>query len=193
MTALHCCAGSRLGKHSDKTAKGLLEIARMLVEAGADVHATVRSWGHDVDVAYFVIGSGQVAMLELLLGHGLDATAGVSSAAWNGREDVLDLLLAHGARLDAPLEHERTVLNELIRWGQFTQARMLLHRGASPNVPDDRGWTAMHQAVSRGNVKMLRDLVAAGGDAERRDREGMTPRELARERGRAPIASLLGA
>jgi ankyrin repeat protein len=71
----------------------------------------------------------------------------VSTAAWENRADILDLLIAHGADVDKALDHTRPVLNELIRWGQFANARLCLARGASPNRPDDRGWTAMHQVV----------------------------------------------
>ncbi len=182
LTALQCCGGSRLGRNDAKIAGGLLEVARLLVEAGADVNAKTRSWGHDVDVSSFVIGSRQVEMLKFLLSRGLDATTAVHRAAWDGREDMLDLLLQHGARLDKSIEQGRPVLNDLVRWGQFKQARLLLARGASPNVADDRGWTAVHQAASRGNVKMMEDLLAAGGDRTRRDKTGATPLDVARVR-----------
>jgi ankyrin repeat protein len=180
LTALQCCAGSRMGATDKRIAGRLVEIARTLVEAGADVNVRTPSWGHDVNVSYFVIRSGQVEMLEYLLDHGLDATAAISTAAWDGRADVLDLLLARGARLDDAFDQTRPVLNELVRWGQFKQARLLLARGASPNVGDDRGWTAIHQAASRGNVKMMEDLLAAGGDITRRDKAGHTPLDIAR-------------
>lgn len=191
LTALQCCAGSRLGGKSAKTAEALLEIARLLLAAGADPDATARSWGHDVDVSYFVIGAGQVEMLKRLLVHGMDATAGVAAAAWEGRGDVLDLLLAHGARIGEVLDHGKPLLNELVRWGQFKQARLVLARGANPNVPDERGWTSVHQVVSRGNVKMLAELMASGGDGGRRDHLGKTPLDMAREAGRSDLVVLL--
>jgi ankyrin repeat protein len=180
LTALQCCAGSRMGATDKKIAAHLVEVARTLVDAGADVNVRTPSWGHDVNVSYFVIRSGQVEMLEYLLDRGLDATAAVKTAAWNGRADLLDLLIARGARLDHALEDTRPVLNELVRWGQFKQARLLLARGASPNIADDRGWTAIHQAASRGNVKMMEDLLAAGGDTTRRDTAGHTPLDIAK-------------
>jgi hypothetical protein len=66
------------------------------------------------------------ALLELLLAHGLDATAAIGTAAWKGRGDIVDLLVAHGARIDAALEKAKPVLNELVRWGQFAPAQDLL-------------------------------------------------------------------
>jgi ankyrin repeat protein len=192
LTALQCAAGSRLGQANERLAAGLLESARRLIDAGADVNAKTRSWGHDVAVSYFAIRSRQRELLELLLDRGLDATAALPAAAWDAREDLVDLLLAHGAAIDRAVENARPVLNELVRWGQFAQARLLLARGASPNAADDRGWTAVHQAASRGNLRMMKDLLAAGGDPTRRDQAGATPLDVARMRGRKELIALLG-
>ncbi len=173
LTALQCAAGSRMGRKDPKIAKALLEIATRLVDAGADVNATTKSWAHDVAVSYFAIGSRQVEILKLLLKHGLDATAAIATAAWEKQEEMLDLLIASGGRIDDARDGTKPVLNELVRWGQFTQARMLLARGANPNIPDERGWTAVDQAVSRGNAKMLADLK--GASAARRVVEREAP------------------
>jgi Ankyrin repeats (many copies) len=191
LTALQCCAGSRLGRAGPKTALALLETARVLVDAGADVNAETKSWAHDVAVSYFVIRSGQVEMLKFLLGRGIDATRAISAAAWENREDLVDLLIAHGADINQAYDHTTPVLNELIRWGQFQPARMILAKGMSPNLPDERGWTAVHQAVSRGHVKMLADLIAAGGDATIKDAQQWTPVDMARLAGRKDLMAAL--
>jgi ankyrin repeat protein len=191
LTALQCAAGSRLGAKDKKTAARLVEIARLLIDAGADVRAETKSWGHDVSVAYFAVRSGQLETLRLLLDHGLDPTGAIPAAAWDSRDEMLDLLIARGGELDRAIEHGRPVLNDLIRWGQFRQARALLARGASPNVPDDQGWTAMHQAASRGNEAMIRDLIAGGGDLARKDRIGKTPQDVARFKRLVKVAMLL--
>jgi ankyrin repeat protein len=191
LTALQCCAGSRLGQRGAKTATALVDVARLLLDAGADPNATVKTWGHDVAVSYFAIRSGQVEVLKLLLERGLDATAAISTAAWEHREDLIDLLLDHGARLDRAFDHTRPVLNELIRWGQFKQARLVLAKGASPNIAGEGGWTAVHQAVSRGNLKILQDLMRAGGDATVKDGKGWTPGDMARLSGRSDLLAVL--
>jgi len=179
VTALHCCAGSRLGRARPRTAAGLLACARRLINAGAGTNARAKSWKHEVSPAYFAIRSGQIDILTLLLDHGASADEALPTAAWDGRWDIVDLLRERGASLDVP-DGDRPLLNNLVRWGQFQQARQLLERGADPNRPDGQGSTAMHQAASRGNVKMWEALVAAGGDETRRDTEGRTPRDVAR-------------
>jgi ankyrin repeat protein len=93
------------------------------------------------------------------------------------------------------------LLNDLIRWGQFTPARWLLAHGADPNraqdtnvtdadgrLTDSGGWTALHQAASRGNVRMVDALLKAGADPARRDAAGRTPFDIAAAQ---PIKKLL--
>ena len=191
LTALQCCAGSKMGEGNRAVAKGLLECARALVGAGADVNALTQSWGHKVSVSYFAIRSGQIDTLTLLLDHGLDATSAVATAAWEGRGDILDLLISRGADLARACDDTRPVLNELVRWGQFGLARLYLSKGGPVNQTDDRGWTSLHQAVSRGNVKMLKDLLAAGGDPNVADQAGRTPRGMAKKSGRAELLQVI--
>lgn len=191
LTALQCCGGSRLGARDPKIAAALLECARILLDAGADVNALAPSWGHEVSAAYLVIRTGQIDTLRLLLGRGLDATEAVSTAAWENRSDILDILIEHGGDVNMARDGSRPLLNELIRWGQFSQARLLLARGASANLADDRGWTAVHQVVSRGNLKMLADVLEAGGDPHRAGEDGRTPRGMAKKSGRADLLAAI--
>jgi uncharacterized protein len=166
VTALQCCAGSRLGRANRKIAKGLFETARVLLEAGANVNETVRSWGHDVDAMNFAIGSGQADVITLLLDHGADPTATLPAAVWRQDYETAELLLACGAEIDRATDGDRPILNELIRWGQFKPAIWLLEKGASPHVTDARGWTALDQARSRGNKRMIQLVMEASEKAE---------------------------
>ena len=42
-------------------------IARLLIDAGAEVGALTRSWAQDVNAAYFAAGTKNKAMFDLLL------------------------------------------------------------------------------------------------------------------------------
>jgi ankyrin repeat protein len=181
LTALQCAAGTRLPGAPTH------EIARILIEAGADVCAKTRSWRHDIDAVYLAASAKNTAVFELLLDSGADPTEALTPALWNGNVELAQAARARGANPDGAVADGQPLLNNLIRWGQFKPAFWLIEHGASPNIPDGRGWTAVHQAVSRGNVKCFRALIAAGGDFNLRDREGRTPVQLAREMGRSTL------
>jgi ankyrin repeat protein len=191
LTALQCAAASRMGRGDPNLAAKLREIARLLLDSGADPNARTKSWIHEIDAAYLACSAGHVEMLTLLLDGGADATQALSSAAWQSDRALGEACLAHGASIDRATHAGKPLLNQLVRWGQMKPAVWLLERGASPNVPDERGWTAVHQAVSRGNVTMLRACLAAGGDRKRRDHADFAPMGVALVMRRVRMAELL--
>ena len=174
LTALHCAAGSRMPKARRRS------IAELLLDTGAEVNATARSWSHDVDAIYFAAGTKDLALFDLLMERGADPTHGLGCAIWSAAYDLAASALAHGAQIDRATSNGKPLLNDLIRWGQFSQAYWLLERGADCNVADAEGWTAVHRAASRGNERAMRAVLDAGGDKTRRDKSGQVPRDLAR-------------
>lgn len=191
LTALQCCVGSRLGRNDPKMHRRLIEIARLLLDAGADPNAQTRSWGNDVDAAYFAIGAHNPETLTLLLERGANATSALSSATWAAPEDLGEITLGHGALVNEATSNGRPLLNDLVRWGQVRPALWLLEQGADPNRPDQNGWTALHQAASRGNEQMFRAMLRGGGDPGRKDIEGRTPADVARAAGRGKLVALV--
>ncbi|HMG37532.1 MAG TPA: ankyrin repeat domain-containing protein [Blastocatellia bacterium] len=190
LTALHCVAGSRMGKNT-RTREALMEIARLLLDAGADPRATVRSWSHDVDVIYFAASPSKRELFELLLERGADPASAFCSAIWQTHTELADIAMRRGANPDRIRDEGRPVLNQMVRWGQIKQALWLLEKGASPNISDERGWTAVHQAASRGNERLLKVLLESGGDTRKKDKEGKTPVDIARTRNRPALVALL--
>lgn len=170
LTALQCCAASRM-----KPKEALREIAKMLLDAGADANAVTKGWSHQLNVTYFAASSGHLEMFELLLDRGACPTEALPSAAWRKEMDFAEAALRHGADLNRRFEQGRPILNELIRWGQVQQALWMLEKGADPNVADEKGWTAVHQAASRGNERMWKAVLAAGGDVKKKDKLGLLP------------------
>ena len=192
LTALHCCAGSRLGRANKRTRDSLLSIGALLLDAGADANARARGWSHELDVAYFAVSSRQRELFALLLKRGADPEAALPSAMWQGETGLVELTLAHGATLDGAKDGEKPLLNQMIRWGRISQALWMLNHGASPNVSDEQGWTAVHQAASRGNERVLKALLDAGGDRSRQDLLGRTPLAVAQEMRKTKMVALLG-
>lgn len=185
LTALQCAAASRLPKANT------LEVARMLLDAGADIDAETESWGHAVTAAHFAASSKSEAIFALLLDRGADPTAALVPALWNGGQVFAEMAHAHGADLNKAKADGQPLLNNLIRWGQIPPTFWLLSQGASPNLADERGWTAVHQAASRGNERLLRAVLDAGGDVRRRDKQGMTPVDVAKSMRRGKLLAMM--
>jgi len=186
LTALQCAAGSRMPGP-------LLEVAHLLIDAGADIGARTKSWSDDIDAVYLGASAQNTALFTLLLEQGADSTDALTPALWNGTEEMAAIALAHGAVPDKAVADKQPLLNNLIRWGAFRQALWLLKHGASPNMADERGWTAVHQAASRGNERTLQAVLDAGGNITQRDNEGCIPRDRAtRDKILAMLARMRG-
>ena len=100
----------------------LLEVARLLIDAGADVRAKTESWRHDIDAVHLAASAKNAGMFELLLETGANATEALAPALWNGREELAEATLAHGAVPDSAVADGQPLLNNLIRWGRVRQA-----------------------------------------------------------------------
>ena len=185
LTALQCAAGSRFNR------KALLEIARLLLDAGADVKARTKSWLHEIDAVYLAASAKNKPIFELLLERGADATEALVPACWNASTGFAEVALAHGANPNRAASAGKPLLNDLIRWGQIPPTMWLLAHGASPNIPDNRGWTAVHQAASRGNQRILSAVLNAGGNLTVRDKEGHTPLEIAKAMRREKLVAMM--
>jgi ankyrin repeat protein len=176
LTALQCACGGRMPRGE------YLAIARLLVDAGAEVNARTKSWSHEVDATHYAAGSKDAALLELLLKNGADPDEALGHTVWGKHFELAEMALRHGASAERAVHEGRPLLNNLIRWGQIPATLWMLEHGASPNVADTQGWTAVHQAASRGNARMMRAVLDAGGDTARRDQQGRTPADVAHKK-----------
>lgn len=190
LSALQCCAGSRLHAEA-KARKRLSQIAALCLDAGADPNLKTKAWSDEVDVCYFSIGAGNRELTELLLERGADSTEALPSAMWQDGFELAEVCLAHGAKPDRATSGDRPLLNDLVRWGRIEAAEWLIARGASPDIADGNGWTALFQAASRGSTRMVQALLDAGAERKRKDRSGRTALDLARAAGRAKVVHLL--
>lgn len=133
------------------------EVARVLVENGADVHArsipVVRRVNSD---GYGGSGNGVVEMPR----------GGFTPILFTARSGDLDsarLLLAAGADVNDAAPDGNSVLVVASHSGHTTLAEFFLDQGADPNAAG-AGYTALHTAVLRGDLALVDALLAHGAD-----------------------------
>jgi ankyrin repeat protein len=184
---------------------GLVEVARLLLDAGADPNTAVgRSplAGH-CSALYAAAGlANHYALAALLLDRGADpdTPSALYHTAFHPDHACLRLLLEHGSR-----DEGTYTLGAAISVGDTEAVRLLLAAGVDPRVPipEDAFAEADDQAPPippvraaiqwRGDPEMIELLLAHGADPDdgRRSPDGPSTYQLAARRGAPAIVDLL--
>ena len=150
--------------------EGHAGVVRVLIEAGADVHA--RSL-HGTTALLLAARNGDVETARVLLDGGADVNAAEPYLPFDGRVDVEESqtsgrtpLLVASASLVATSGWEYSL--DVEPSTHEALALFLLERGADPNVPDSIGRTALHAAVETGKADLVKALLERGADPNAR-------------------------
>ncbi len=185
-TALHVAAGQ----------PALVDVAKMLLDKGADVKA--------LDVAgltplHLAATAGSAPMVSLLLAAGAPVNARAANgatpliaAAMSGSNAAVRALLAAGADAKAVTKRNVSALGPAAYWGHVETMRMLLAKGAPVNLHEADGYSPlMYAAYSEvAPIAAVRLLLDKGADPESGG-GGETPASLAAMRGAADVIQLL--
>jgi ankyrin repeat protein len=142
------------------------DVARILIEHGADVRARSRvmravvNRANPTDIYTAVVGT---------VSHG--GSTPLLFAARQGDVDCARLLLASGADVNEVLPDGTSALTVATHSNHTPLVQLLLERGANPNIIGS-GYTALHAAVLRGNLESVKALVARGALVNSRLRHG---------------------
>ena len=153
-TPLHkACAGSKPGHMAS---------VKLLLEAGADVHA-LNKWRETPLLT--AANHGQSQAVEALLAHGADPCkctdtgwSPLSIAAYKGHDDVVRMLLEEGA----PTEEDDPTLSALLQAatkGLPDTVELLLRHGADHTVTTKKGDTALSILVEQNLIDAAVDMV----------------------------------
>ncbi|MFG6430273.1 ankyrin repeat domain-containing protein [Roseateles sp. LYH14W] len=147
---------------------------------------------------HYLAVENQLDAVRLLIARGAAVstlnecrTTPLSDAASLGYEEMVGLLLEHGAMLHVPGQEE-PVLHGAVRHGTVQVVQRLLIAGASPNEVDDMMQTPLHVAAESDDcVPVLQLLLGAGAQTSLRCSFGDTPLDLALRRGSSRCAEIL--
>ncbi len=141
---------------------GHTEVAKILLEAGADVHAKVK-----------------------------DGVTPLHWAAYYGHTKVVKILLKAGAKHDARNDGGFTPLHQAALLGHTEAAKILLKAGAEVNAKNKYGHTPLHLAALRGQAETIKLLLKAEAEVNTKTKNGFTPLHLAAEGGHTGAAKIL--
>jgi ankyrin repeat protein len=150
-------------------AKADTKIIRLLLKHGADVNAKNMD-NHDHTAAWYAVTQNRLDVVRLLiqLGARISSLELLGEAAAAGNNDMVRLLLAHGAKVDIAYDPGSTALMEACEHDHRSTAELLLAHGANINYCSRFG-TALTTAAAMGDLPMVRFLVARGADVNVQD------------------------
>ena len=100
-----------------------------------------------------------------------DLSHGIHAAAAHGRDDIIELLIRHGADPgDNNMAQSFTPTMQAARCGFVHSVLLLIDRGADVNAANDLGQIALHLATTNGHSHVVKALVAEGAEAWLEDR-----------------------
>jgi ankyrin repeat protein len=177
---------------------GHLELARFMIDQGADVNSPAAKDG-GCTALQAAASIGDVEFVRALLTAGANAKeVPLEVAVKDGNDDVICLLLEHGADIDGPVASQtgRTALQAAAARGHCYTVELLLARGADVNAPARlvNGMTALQAAARAGNIHIADILLKAGASVNARGSTGLglgTAFQVAAGAGRIDMLKLL--
>ncbi|HEV3331151.1 MAG TPA: ankyrin repeat domain-containing protein [Bryobacteraceae bacterium] len=172
-TLLHYVAANGVEGHRQKTPPNAVEIARALLEAGAEPDALADMYGAECTTMSMLVSSShparaglQVPLVELLLDFGADIEGRgtkkwggpLSTALAFGMNDAAKALVKRGARIDLPAAAGLGLADDAARLLPLADAEAR-HRSLS-------------LAAQHAQAEMVRLLLDAGEDPNRYNLEG---------------------
>jgi len=112
-------------------------------------------------------------------------------AAFIGRTDVAELLLANKADVNAKDINGLTPLHVAAGYGHKDVANLFLANKANVNAKSNSGQTPLHMAAGGGYVDVVQLLLASESNVDAKDDNGFTPLLFAAQNGHKEVVQLL--
>jgi uncharacterized protein len=116
-------------------------------------------------------------------------------AAFFGRRQAVELLLARGGEINTHARHPFQVaaLHAALAGPDHDIARLLVAAGADVNSRQQGNLTPLHAAAQNGELELVRLLLQHGADPKAADDQGRTAVDFAREQGHGHVVAVITA
>jgi len=198
---LHYVAANGVEDHRQKTPKNIVEIAEVLLSAGAEIDATANLYGGGsatlglAATSIHPVRAGRLeALLQTLLDHGASLElASVAACLANGHPQGAEFLVARGARLDLAeasgmgrLDVVKDLFDEASAkqrtegfvyacgYGRKNVVEFLLEKDADLAAQSGHGQTGLHMAVIGAHLDLVKLLLRYNAPLEVKNRYGGT-------------------
>ncbi|XP_035703978.1 ankyrin repeat domain-containing protein 17 isoform X5 [Folsomia candida] len=179
---------------------GFVNIIKLLLQTGAEINSRT---GSKLGISPLMLAAmnGNTSAVRLLLDMGSDINAQIETnkntaltlACFQGRHEVVSLLLERKANLEHRAKTGLTPLMEAANGGYVEVGRVLLEKGAdvnAPPVPATRD-TALTIAADKGHFRFVEMLLGAAANVEVRNKKGCTPLWLSCNGGHLDVCQAL--
>jgi ankyrin repeat protein len=180
---------------------GYIEIFKLLLEKGANIHQQNHSWHTSLILA---AENGHIKIVKLLLKRDnvcvnytyWYGNTALMEAAAKGRIEIVKLLLEKGADVNKADYYGNTALMRAAANGRIEIVKLLLEKGADVNKADDGyGNTALILAAANGHKEIVKLLIEKGANVNHTNWDGYdggnTALMKAAANGRIEIVKLL--
>ena len=202
-TLLNYTAANGVENYRQKTPKNIVEIAGLLLSAGANVNAPANVYGGGCATLELAATSVhpqragvQQELLQLLIDRGasLEKPALITACLANGQPKAAEFLAARGAKIDLPaaaglgrLEDVRRLYDSATpgdhrdailyacAYGRYSLVEFLLAKGADLTAHRADGQTPIHWAVIGGHPTTVKLLLGNHAPLEVLNKYGGTP------------------
>ncbi|QQR49186.1 ankyrin repeat domain-containing protein [bacterium] len=112
-------------------------------------------------------------------------------AAYFSHLECIDILLQHGAKVNALNRYECTPLHLAAGKKSIDCLKLLVEHGATINHQDIDLWTPLHKAAVWGQLECVQYLVEKGANIFATTNTDQTPKEIATTKGHQNVADYL--
>ena len=179
---------------------GFCQIIKLLLDHGAEINSRT---GSKLGISPLMLASmnGHTAAVRMLLDNRCDVNAQIETnrntaltlACFQGRHEVVQLLLEHGANIEHRAKTGLTPLMEAASGGYVEVGKILIHHDAEVNaqpVPLSRD-TTLNIAADKGHAAFVQLLLENGAAVDVKNKKGCSPLWLASYGGHLDVVKLL--